>query len=259
MAIPVVSFVGFIFTNAQALRHLSLPVLTVWKSLAPLAVTIVEAIYFRSSFPPSVYAAMSLVAFSALVTAKFDLEYSPIGYAWAAANLLMNVAYLLTLRICLHNSNASSLDKTFHSNFLSLFLILPASFLANEVPAVFDAFESKNLTFKICFVLSGALTTAVCASAFLTIQLTSGSTMSFVGGMNKIPIVLISLLIFDDNISAMGWVGVILGILAGIVFVRAKAISSPYSLVSTDSDSSPKIASSKSCSSSESTLRNGSN
>ncbi len=223
IALPCVCFVAFIFTNAQALRYLSLPVLTVWKSLGPLAITVVEATVFRVRFSRAVYLASSLVAISAAVTAKFDIEYSALGYAWAAANLAANVAYLVSLRVCLAKSKASSLEKTFHSNLLSLLLIIPLSFAMGETKSVFVALKARSIGFKICYVLSGAVTTAVCASAFWTIQVTSGSTMSFIGGMNKIPIVIISLIVFDDNVSFMGWVGVALGIVAGIVFVRAKA------------------------------------
>lgn len=223
IALPCLCFVAFIFTNAQALRHLSLPVLTVWKSLGPLCVTLVEALRFGVRFSRGVYGAMLLVALSALVTARFDISFSAVGYAWAAANLAANVAYLVSLRVCLANSNASSLDKTFHSNLLSLVLIVPLCIASNEFPDVLIALHARSLAFKLCYVLSGALTTAVCASAFWTIQLTSGSTMSFIGGMNKIPIILFSLLIFDDNVSPLGWVGVGLGVVAGFVFVRAKA------------------------------------
>lgn len=223
IALPCACFVAFIFTNAQALRHLSLPVLTVWKSLGPLAVTLAEAAVFRQRFPSQVYAAMALVAFSALVTARFDIEFSPVGYAWAAANVAANVAYLISLRVCLKGSRASSLEKTFHSNLLSLLLIVPLSIAFREVPLVIRALYLKSSAFQMCYVLSGALTTAVCASAFWTIQLTSGSTMSFIGGMNKIPIVIISYLVFGDRVSTMGWFGVSLGIVAGIVFIRAKS------------------------------------
>lgn len=241
IAVPVLCFVAFIFTNAQALRYLSLPVLTVWKSLGPLAVTLVEASIFKARFTRPVYLSMVLIALSALVTARFDLQFSPVGYAWAAGNLAANVAYLVSLRVCLNNSPASSLDKTFHSNLLSLILIVPLSLLSKEFPAVLDALSLRSPAFKVAYGLSGALTTAVCASAFWTIQLTSGSTMSFIGGMNKIPIILISLIVFDDKVSVPAWIGVGLGVFAGIIFVRAKAhaLEPPTSYPSPKFESEP--------------------
>lgn len=39
------------------------------------------------------------------------------------------------------------------------------------------------------------------------------------------PIILLSLFLFDMRISIAGWIGVTLGVIAGIVFVRAKSFS----------------------------------
>lgn len=223
MPIPILCFVCFIFTNAQSLRYVNLPVLTVWKSLGPMFVTLFERFYFRDSFSPSVYVAMILIVLSAFVTAIHDLEYSPIGYMWALLNVFSNVAYLASLRIYLRDPNISSLDKTFHSNLLSIVPIIPMALFSNEFPTVFNAFAARSAWFKFAFLFSGFLTTAVCASAFWTISLSNGSTLSFIGGFNKVPIILLSLFLFDMRISLEGWIGVTLGVVAGILFLFAKS------------------------------------
>ena len=225
MAVPIVNFVIFIFTNAQSLRYVNLPVLTVWKSLGPLFITLFERFYFGDQFSIHVYLSMTLIAISAFVTAINDLEYSPIGYAWAALNVISNVAYLASLRVYLRDPDISALDKTFHSNLLSLIPIVPMAFISGEVPQVLNALIARSVWFQAVYVLSGVLTTAVCASAFWTISVTNGSTLSFIGGFNKVPIILLSLFLFDMQISSAGWVGVTLGVFAGIVFVRAKSMS----------------------------------
>lgn len=223
MPVPILCFVCFIFTNAQSLRYVNLPVLTVWKSLGPMFVTLFERFYFRDSFSTSVYVAMVLIVLSAFVTAIHDLEYSPIGYMWALLNVFSNVAYLASLRIYLRDPNISSLDKTFHSNLLSIIPIIPMALLSNELPTVFNAFVVRSAWFKFAFLFSGFLTTAVCASAFWTISLSNGSTLSFIGGFNKVPIILLSLFLFDMRISVEGWIGVTLGVVAGILFIFAKS------------------------------------
>lgn len=220
---PIIFFVIFIFTNAQSLRYVNLPILTVWKSLGPMFVTLFERFYFRDSFSASVYVAMLLIMLSAFVTAIHDLEYSPIGYFWALLNVFSNVAYLASLRIFLQDPNVSSLDKTFHSNLLSIIPIIPLALVSNEFPTVFNAFAARSLWFKFAFLLSGFLTTAVCASAFWTISVSNASTLSFIGGFNKVPIILLSLFLFDMRISLEGWIGVSLGVVAGILFVFAKS------------------------------------
>lgn len=225
MPLPIFFFVLFIFTNAQSLRYVNLPVLTVWKSLGPMFVTLFERAYFRDRFSIHVYLSMLLIMLSAFVTAINDLEYSIVGYAWAALNVLANVAYLASLRIFLSDTQLSPLDKTFHSNLLSIIPILPISLLSGEAPGVISALRQRSPAFQFAYIGSGFLTTAVCASAFWTISLTNGSTLSFIGGFNKVPIILLSLFLFDMRISTAGWIGVTLGVVAGFVFVRAKNFS----------------------------------
>lgn len=226
MPVPIMYFVFFIFTNAQSLRYVNLPVLTVWKSLGPMFVTLFERFYFGDRFSLKVYLSMLLIVLSAFVTAINDLEYSTIGYAWAALNVFSNVAYLASLRIYLRDPDVSALDKTFHSNLLSIIPIIPMAVLSGEVPSVFKSLLNRSPVFQMSYILSGVLTTAVCASAFWTISVTNGSTLSFIGGFNKVPIILFSLFLFDMSISPSGWVGVTLGVLAGIVFVQAKSLQS---------------------------------
>lgn len=223
MPLPILFFVLFIFTNAQSLRYVNLPILTVFKSLGPMFITLFERLYFRDRFPPAVYFAMALIMFSAFVAAINDLEYSPIGYLWAILNVFSNVLYVASLRIYLADVSISPLEKTFHSNLLSIIPILPLSVLFGEFPGVLSALSLRSSMFKLAYVASGLLTTGVCAAAFWTISVTNGSTLSFIGGLNKVPIILLSLVLFDMKISLSGWVGVTLGVIAGIVFVRAKA------------------------------------
>lgn len=223
MPLPIIFFVCFIFTNAQSLRYVNLPILTVWKSLGPMFVTLFERSYFGDTFSPSVYLSMFFIMLSAFVTAINDLEYSPIGYFWAFLNVVSNVAYLASLRIYLRDPAISSLDKTFHSNLLSIVPIIPMSLISGEFPGVISAFAARSFMFKLAFLLSGFLTTAVCASAFWTISVTNGSTLSFIGGFNKVPIILLSLFLFDMRISLEGWIGVTLGVIAGILFISAKS------------------------------------
>lgn len=226
MPLPIVFFVFFIFTNAQSLRYVNLPILTVWKSFGPMFVTLFERFYFRDRFSTSVYLSMLLIVLSAFVTAINDLEYSAIGYFWAFLNVVSNVAYLASLRIYLKDQTFSSLDKTFHSNLLSIVPIIPMSLISGEFPSVLNALAARSAVFKLTFLLSGFLTTAVCASAFWTISVTNGSTLSFIGGFNKVPIILLSLFLFDMKISTAGWVGVTLGVVAGILFINAKSTGS---------------------------------
>lgn len=242
MAVPITFFICFIFTNALSMRHINIPVLTVFKSGGPMFVTLFERFYFRDVFSAKVYFAMTLIVLSALVTAINDLEYSSIGYMWAAANVVSNVGYVASLRIYLRSPHVSSLDKTLHSNLLSLPPMLVLAWFFNEFPHVATDLAQTTNAFKTAFVLSGFLTTAICASAFWTISLTNGSTLSFIGGLNKVPVIVLSIIFFETHMTSAGWVGVALGVLAGFVFMHAKSIKAePVQLEKGDDGSGLKV------------------
>lgn len=136
LLVPIAFFVLFIFSNAQALRYVSLPVLTVLKSAGPIAVTLFERSVFRDVFPPAVYASMLLVAASTVVTAAGDLAFSATGYGWAAANVAANVGYLASLRHFVRGGGGHTpLEMTLHSNLLALAPILPLSWASGELPS----------------------------------------------------------------------------------------------------------------------------
>mmetsp|Transcript_26918 Transcript_26918/g.65438 ORF Transcript_26918/g.65438 Transcript_26918/m.65438 type:complete len:270 (+) Transcript_26918:1-810(+) len=219
-------FVAFIFSNAEALRHMSLPVLTVFKSLAPMGVTIFERLFFKDTVAKEVYFSMALILLSTLITFASDLEFSVLGYTWAIVNVLANIGYLGSLRFFVSDS-FTTVDKTIHSNLLALLPILPIAVLVGEVPEALYALRQTPIPFRLAFLLSGALTMALSASSFWCLSMTDGSTYSFVGGLNKIPIVLLGYWLFGARISSVGWVGIAMGVLAGIIFVKYKSRSRP--------------------------------
>ncbi|KAA8499817.1 GDP-mannose transporter [Porphyridium purpureum] len=223
IAVPIVFFVLFIFSNAQSLKYLSLPVLTCFKSLAPIFTTLIERTVFGDIFGTDVYVSMLLVVLSTIVTFAYDIEFSPWGYIWALLNVSANVAYLVSLRVCL-SDDFSSFEKAFHSNLLSLVAIVPLSFISGELPGAFSALANETASYKLGFFFSGAMTLALVTSSFWVLSSSNGATLSFLGGLNKIPVVFLGYFLFGAHVSMQGWIGIGLGILAGIFFIQKKTL-----------------------------------
>eukprot|EP00184_Porphyridium_aerugineum_P004483 CAMPEP_0184707128 /NCGR_PEP_ID=MMETSP0313-20130426/37111_1 /TAXON_ID=2792 /ORGANISM="Porphyridium aerugineum, Strain SAG 1380-2" /LENGTH=508 /DNA_ID=CAMNT_0027168701 /DNA_START=214 /DNA_END=1740 /DNA_ORIENTATION=+ len=223
IAIPIFFFVFFIYSNAKSLQYLSLPVVTVFKSLAPIGVTLLERWYFGDYFSIDVYISMALVVLSTLITFAYDLEFSVPGYIWAVTNIFANILYLFTLRLFVAD-HFSSFEKAFHSTLLSLIPIIPLSIITGELPGALVSLASSTPLFKLGFVVSGMMTLALVSSSFWVLAVTNGSTLSFLGGLNKIPIVVFGYFLFNAQMNLEGWIGVLLGILAGIFFVQRKAL-----------------------------------
>lgn len=222
MAFPCTFFTSFIFTNARALRYISLPILTVIKSLAPMGVALAERILFKERVSAGTYGAMGLIVFGNGVTAMHDVEFDATGYTWAFINVAMNIAYVVSLRYCLSNSFSSG-QKTLHSNILACVLIFPLAFIAGEPVGFVYELGKTTTKFRILFIISCVLAAGIGASVFWVIQTASGSTLSFVGAANKVFVVILGTVLFDAKLSVEGWIGVCMGTLAGLLFSLAKA------------------------------------
>lgn len=134
MAVPNFFFVMFLFTNSRALRYLTLPVQVVLKSLAPVGITVFEALWHRDAVPRGVWMSLLMCIVGNVVAAlgRGGLSFSVRGYVWALLNLFANVMYLATLRTHVP-ARFTSLGKTFASGVLSLAWMVPLAALNGEL------------------------------------------------------------------------------------------------------------------------------
>ncbi len=234
LSIPTSFFILFIFSNARALRTVSLPVLTVVKSLAPLAVQIAERAVFRDPVSGGTYIAMFLIVLGNFVAASGDMGFHGSGYAWALFNILANVAYVVSLRYCLDDTYTPAL-KTLHSNILAVVFITPVAALL-ELEEFHIEFALTDFRFRVLFLASCLLAAGIGASVFWVLKASTGSTLSFVGATNKVVVVILGALLFDSKVSVRGWAGVALGLTAGGCFAVSKSISSGKMKRKEDSD-----------------------
>lgn len=228
MSFPCFLLSLFIFTNAKALRYISLPILTVVKSLAPMGVALTERIIFQERVSFGTYASMLLILLGNAITVVKDIEFNLVGYIWAGFNVVTNIAYVVSLRYCL-TDDFTSAQKTLHSNILACLFIFPLALYFHELPDFISEFGKTSMHFRLLFLLSCILAAGIGASVFFVISAASGSTLSFVGASNKVFVVILGAILFDAKISVAGWTGVGMGTAASIMFAISKAKGRNYS------------------------------
>lgn len=224
LLLPCSLFTLYLFTNARALRHLSLPILSVIKSLAPVSIALVERVLYGDALSLPVMASMLLiVAANTVAMLHRPADESNAGFGWAALNIVVNVAYVLSLRACL-SSSFSPVEKTLHSNMIATVMMLPLSVANREMRSFFFYLADANRMLLSMFALSCVLAAAIGASIFWLVEQTSGSTLSFVGACNKFPVVVLGAMLFHTRISKVTWASVMVGVLGGVLFAVAKAL-----------------------------------
>jgi GDP-mannose transporter len=112
----------------------------------------------------------------------------------------------------------------FYNNVLSLPLLLGLAMYTGEIFTVLQQPALRNPSF-----LAAALVSALCGflisfCSLWFLSTTTATTYSLVGSLNKIPIATIGLLMFEKAWRLENVASVAVGLVAGVIFVRAKAL-----------------------------------
>mmetsp|Transcript_9096 Transcript_9096/g.39994 ORF Transcript_9096/g.39994 Transcript_9096/m.39994 type:complete len:382 (-) Transcript_9096:271-1416(-) len=214
---PSIFFTMFLVSNAYALHYMSLPMLTIFKSFAPLGITVCEAIFKHEGISRSMLFALLLMVMSNAVTITSDVEATLAGYISATCSVITNIAQLFSLRFGISQEWGVT-EKAVWGNLLGALLTFPMAIYFGEVDTFKSSFVELSTPFKMLFFGSGVMGCLISFCMYWATSVTRGSYVSFVGASTKIPLVLLGYLIFDTQISVAGWVGISMGLAAGMVF-----------------------------------------
>lgn len=224
LLVPSGLFLLYSYSNARALRFISLPAFTVVKSLAPLGVTTVERIAFGNSIPAGVYLSLAVSILANLCTfdsASAISQTSLLGYAWSVFNVSTHIFYVLSLRYCSGIYRAT--DKAFIANLLSVPIAFSFAIANQEMSTFAHEVALLPTSTRIPLVLSFALSAGCLVSVLSAFEAASSDALRYLAQTNKIAIVLLGAIIFRTKFTPQAWVGVALALTSGFLFVYAKS------------------------------------
>ncbi|KAK0737064.1 hypothetical protein B0T21DRAFT_156619 [Apiosordaria backusii] len=234
--------VGMIYTGAKALQFLSVPVYTIFKNLTIIVIAYGEVLWFGGSVTPITLLSFGLMVLSSVVAAWADIQaaidgvgISPdkqdalstlnAGYAWMGINVICTSAYVLGMRKVIKKMNFKDYDTMFYNNLLTIPVLVVFSLL-------FEDWSSENLArnfpeetknkLMIGMVYSGLAAIFISYCSSWCIRITSSTTYSMVGALNKLPIAVSGLVFFDAPVTFGSVTAIFLGFVSGLVFAWAK-------------------------------------
>lgn len=237
-----VLLVGMIFTGSKAVQMLSIPVYTIFKNMTIILIAYGEVLWFGGSVTSMMLGSFVLIVLSSIVAGWSDISIavaqaaSPVGgskavtlinpgYFWMLTNCFTNAAYVLYLRKRIKVLNFSDLDTMFYNNLLSIPVLMISSLLfENWSPAnvaLNFPVDTRNVLF-FSMVVSGLLALGIAYSTGWCLRVTSSTTYSMVGALNKLPVALSGLIFFDTPVTFSSVAAIFLGFLAGLVYAAAK-------------------------------------
>jgi GDP-mannose transporter len=129
---------------------------------------------------------------------------------------------VLYLRKAVTTVKLSKFGMVYYNNVLSLPLLSVLVLFTGELPRAF-AFESwLSVPFVFTNIVTGAVGFFLNAASLWCVQATSPSTFSMVGALNKIPLVVIGVVIFSDTLTLKVAMYVSLSLVGGILYSFVK-------------------------------------
>ena len=179
-------FVAMLWTSSRALRYCSVPVVTIFKNLSVVAITVYERIVYSDRSSVGVLLSLLCMLAGSVVAAAGDLEFSSVGYGWMLLNVVCTVCHLAAVRAWLRDE-ASSTAKTFHNQLYALAIFAAGATAQGELAEFPRRLLGMPPSFQAGFLLSTVLGLLINLSSFWALRVTTGTTYSFVGASNKIP------------------------------------------------------------------------
>ncbi|CAI5470550.1 unnamed protein product [Closterium sp. Yama58-4] len=224
-------FVGMLVTSFFSLQYMQVAMVTILKNVTNLITAVGEMYLFRKRHSSKVWGSLFLMILSAFCGGFTDLAFHPVGYTWQIFNCFFTAAYSLTLRKVMDSAKAATKSgqlSEFTMVLLNNALSFPPAILLiiafSETKYLLHSPLMLNGGFWVAVTLSGLLGLAISFTSMWFLHQTSPTTYSLVGSLNKIPLSLFGIILFNAPTNAANISSILFGCFAGVLFARAKML-----------------------------------
>eukprot|EP00301_Raphidiophrys_heterophryoidea_P012980 c20310_g1_i1.p1 GENE.c20310_g1_i1~~c20310_g1_i1.p1 ORF type:complete len:350 (+),score=67.05 c20310_g1_i1:105-1154(+) len=214
-------FVAMICSSSYATEYLSVPFLTVFKNLTNVAITFGESYIYSKSVSGGVVLSIAIMIAGSVCAAFNDIDFNPAGYFWMFVNCCVTACYVLYMKWAMDATKLSKDSMALYNNAIGVPLILALVLIDERDVLQFERYN--DLWFMILLIGSGVVGYGMSLATFYAISVTTPTTYSMVGALNKIPASILGAIFFNAAITAGGWGGIGIGLLGGTVFAWVKA------------------------------------
>ncbi|PIA32130.1 hypothetical protein AQUCO_04500019v1 [Aquilegia coerulea] len=222
-------FVGMLVTGMYSLKYINIAMVTILKNITNIMTAVGELYIFKKHQNQKVWTAMLLMIISAVSGGITDLSFDAVGYTWQLMNCVLTASYSLTLRRVMdkakqltRSGSLNEVSMVLLNNALSLPFAIFLILLFGEWEYVYNVDVVRMPMFWVVATASGLLGLAISFTSMWFLNQTSPTTYSLVGSLNKIPISVAGVLLFNVPVSSSNLFSILFGLFAGVFFARAK-------------------------------------
>ncbi|KXT11045.1 hypothetical protein AC579_1980 [Pseudocercospora musae] len=237
--------IGMIYTSIKALQFLSIPVYTIFKNLTIILIAYGEVLWFGGSVGGMALLSFGLMVLSSIIAAWADISHAlashsgdavtgeaaekistlNAGYVWMALNCLSSAGYVLGMRKRIKLTNFKDFDTMFYNNLLSIPILLICTLLLEDWSSANIAVNfppGRQQLMIAAMIFTGLSSIFISYTSAWCVRVTSSTTYSMVGALNKLPIAISGLVFFDAPVTVASVSAIFVGFVSGVVYALAK-------------------------------------
>lgn len=211
-------FVAMLFSSMKSLQFMSVSAQTITKNLALIVTAYGDKYLFGKRITPSMVISFVLMVLGSYMGTAGDPWVTNAGVLWTAVNIAVTVLYTLYMKKLMGDVSkiVGPYGPIYYNNMLSLPIFLVCGF--TEFPSFFGALLHTSTMGKLFFFVMTVISSFMTFGVFWCMHETSPTTFSVVGALNKVPVTLLGMIVFQQFPSIIGYAGIVVALLGGFLY-----------------------------------------
>lgn len=228
-----VLFVMMLLSSFKSLGLLSVHMATIFKNSTNVLITIGDWAFYGQHVSWGIAGSLGIMLMGAVMSGWSDLEFDAEGYMWAGVNCLCTAAYVLYMSKLVSGSGLSSFGRVYYNNALSLpmLLVMDSSLNTENVFALVGngisngsaVPEQNSVWFLLLLAFSGCVGFCLSFGSFQCVQHTSSTTFAMAGALNKVPLAILGMVVFNSQLNFQSATFVAISLVAGLLYAYSKS------------------------------------
>eukprot|EP01061_Rhynchopus_euleeides_P019133 TRINITY_DN31479_c0_g1_i1.p1 TRINITY_DN31479_c0_g1~~TRINITY_DN31479_c0_g1_i1.p1 ORF type:complete len:350 (+),score=121.79 TRINITY_DN31479_c0_g1_i1:70-1050(+) len=211
-------FVGMLATSMLGLRTMSVQITVLIKNLALVLIAIGDNFFFGHYLDKWTLFAFFLMILGSYVGAQQDEFVTFWGLFWNFANVLCTTGYQLYMKMVLNDAKKTlgRWGPVYYNNLLALPPLIPVTLYT--AGGWSEKIQESNEMAKLWLVLMMLVGAVMTMASFWCMRMTSPTTYSVVGALNKVPLAVISMFVFEQYPTTWGAYGIMIALGGGLMY-----------------------------------------
>jgi GDP-mannose transporter len=211
-----------LFTGMASLQYNSVPMVTIFKNITNIVVTVGDYYFFGTTAEGMVILAFAVMLSGAVAAAWNDLSVSTLGVFWMAMNCLTTAGYILYMKFATKNVKLSKFGMVFYNNVLCTFFLLPVAIFMGQISLFLKSPALHTMDYFIKNVFAGFVGFFLNFASLTCVSVTGPTTYAIIGSLNKVPVALLGYVLFDNIITPQTWFFIAVSMSGGFLYSYAK-------------------------------------